>query len=160
VIAAEDQLFLQHRGFDFEAIEEAMVSSAQGRRLRGASTIIQQVAKNLFLWPDRSFVRKGLEAYFTILIELLWPKQRTLEVYLNIVEFGQHTYGIGAASRHFFGKPAQQLSAEECALLAAVLPNPVELKVAAPSEYVRKRQSFILGQMHDLETKTRLLADL
>lgn len=160
VIAAEDQTFFQHWGFDFEAIEDAMVRNAKGRRLRGASTISQQVAKNLFLWRGRSFVRKGLEAYFTVLIELLWPKQRILEMHLNIAEFGGRTYGVGAASRRFFGKPAQQLTAEECALLVAVLPNPSELKVGEPSEYVRKRQNFILGQMYDLEHKTRLLVGL
>jgi monofunctional biosynthetic peptidoglycan transglycosylase len=162
VIAAEDQLFFQHSGFDFEAIEDALERNARrkGRRIRGASTISQQVAKNLFLWRGKSFVRKGLEAYFTILIEALWPKQRILEVYLNVAEFGERTYGVGAASRHFFGKSAQRLTAEECALLAVVLPNPRELKAGEPSEYVLKRQAFILGQMYDLEHKTRLLVGL
>jgi len=147
VIAAEDQKFPDHWGFDFESIDKAVSDAKSGRRLRGASTISQQVAKNLFLWPGQSWVRKGFEAWFTLLIEALWPKQRILEVYLNSAEFGRGVWGVEAASRHFFGKPARQLSRQEAALLAAVLPNPKRFRVDAPSGYVRQRQAWILGQM-------------
>lgn len=150
VIAAEDQKFLEHDGFDFEAIDQALTDSRRGRRLRGASTISQQVAKNLFLWPGQSWVRKGLEAWFTLWIELLWPKQRILEVYLNSAEFGRGVWGVEAASRHFFGKPAARLNRPEAALLAAVLPNPRRFRVSNPSPYVRQRQDWILWQMRML----------
>lgn len=150
VIAAEDQKFPLHDGFDFEAIDKALVEAGHGRRRRGASTISQQVAKNLFLWPGKSWLRKGLEVWFTIWIEALWPKQRILEVYLNSVEFGRGVWGIEAASRHYFGKPAARLSTQEAALLAAVLPNPKRLRVANPSSYVRRRQDWILDQMRML----------
>ena len=150
VIAAEDQKFLEHDGFDFEAIDKALTDSRRGRRLRGASTISQQVAKNLFLWPGQSWVRKGLEAWFTLWIELLWPKQRILEVYLNSAEFGRGVWGVEAASRHFFGKPAARLNRPEAALLAAVLPNPRRFRVSNPSPYVRQRQDWILWQMRML----------
>lgn len=150
VIAAEDQRFLAHDGFDFAAIEKALADAGQGRRLRGASTISQQVAKNLFLWPGQSWLRKGLEAWFTLWIEFLWPKQRILEVYLNSAEFGPGVWGVEAASRHFFGKPALGLYRHEAALLAAVLPNPARLRVASPSPYVRERQQWILAQMRRL----------
>jgi monofunctional biosynthetic peptidoglycan transglycosylase len=158
VIAAEDQRFPSHRGFDFEAIDQALAERERGR-IRGASTISQQVAKNLFLWPGRSWTRKGLEAYFTVLIETLWPKQRILEVYLNVAEFGRGIYGVGAASQTYFGKPAAQLTAEEAALLAAVLPSPKRFRVTAPSAYLRSRQHWILGQMHRLGG-TAILAEL
>lgn len=148
VIASEDQKFPSHWGFDMESINDAW--EARERRQRGASTITQQVAKNLFLWRGPSWVRKGIEAYFTILIEALWPKQRVLEVYLNIAEFGRGIYGAEAASRFFYGKSAARLTSADAALLAAVLPNPVRLKVAAPSAYVRARQTWIVAQMAKL----------
>ena len=150
VVAAEDQKFAYHLGFDVESIDRAMKEAKRGRRLRGASTISQQVAKNLFLWPGHSWVRKGFEAWFTLLIEALWPKQRILEVYLNSAEFGRGVWGVEAASRRFFGKPARRLSRQEAALLAAVLPNPKRFRVDAPSGYVRQRQAWILGQMSAL----------
>ncbi len=150
VIAAEDQRFPAHFGFDFQQIEKALDESKKGRRLRGASTISQQTAKNLFLWTGRSFVRKGFEAWFTVLIELFWPKQRILEVYLNIVEFGTNIYGVEAASHHYFNKPAKSLNDYEAALMAAVLPNPHQMYVNDPSPYVRQRQRWIIGQMRRL----------
>ena len=150
VIAAEDQKFPFHRGFDFEQIDKALTDAERGRRARGASTITQQVAKNLFLWPGRSWFRKGLEAWFTVLIELMWPKQRILEVYLNIAEFGRGVWGVEAASQRFFKRPAKRLTREQAALLAAVLPSPKRFRVDAPSAYVRRRQTWILGQMKSL----------
>jgi monofunctional biosynthetic peptidoglycan transglycosylase len=150
VIAAEDQKFPQHKGFDVAAIRSALQESAQGKRLRGASTISQQVSKNLFLWSGRSFLRKGLEAWFTLLIEVFWPKQRILEVYLNIIELGELTFGVEAASQRFFSKSALQVNRQEAALLAAVLPNPKLYRVSVPSQYVRKRQAWILEQMRRL----------
>jgi monofunctional biosynthetic peptidoglycan transglycosylase len=150
-VAAEDQKFPTHRGFDLESISEAMERNAKGgRHIRGASTISQQVAKNLFLWSGRSYLRKGLEAYFTVLLELLWPKQRILEVYVNIAEFGEGVYGAQAAAEAFFRKGPARLSSGEAALLAAVLPNPKRLRVERPSAYVRERQEWILGQMGQL----------
>lgn len=150
VIASEDQKFPEHRGFDLESINDALEERERGRRVRGASTISQQVAKNLFLWPGQNWIRKGFEAYFTVLIETLWPKRRILEVYLNIAEFGSGVFGVGAASEVYFGKRAAQLTAPDAALLAAVLPNPKRLRVASPSRYVRSRQDFILGQMRGI----------
>lgn len=150
VIAAEDQRFPEHWGFDWDSLSLALQANARGKPLRGASTISQQVAKNLYLWPGRSLVRKGLEAWFTLLIELLWSKQRILEVYLNIAEFGDGTFGAEAASRHFFHIPAQQLKRGEAALLAAVLPNPSRYQIEAPSPYVRRRQTWIVQQMEQL----------
>jgi monofunctional biosynthetic peptidoglycan transglycosylase len=150
VIAAEDQNFPTHRGFDFESIEKALDAHERGRRLRGASTISQQVAKNVFLWSGRSFVRKGMEAYFTVLIELLWPKRRILEVYLNIAEMGDGIFGVEAASQRYFRKPAVRLGQSEAALLAAVLPNPIRLKAARPSSYVEGRRAWISQQMDQL----------
>ncbi len=150
VIAAEDQLFPLHAGFDFKSIREAVRSNAQAKRVRGASTISQQVAKNLFLWSGRSYLRKGLEAWFTILIERLWPKERILEVYLNIAEFGPATFGVEAAARKFFRKPAARLTRSESALLAAVLPNPKVYRADKPSRYVASRRDRILGQMRAL----------
>jgi monofunctional biosynthetic peptidoglycan transglycosylase len=160
VIAAEDQRFPAHWGFDLKAIDESIRAHRDGyrRRLRGASTISQQVAKNLFLWKGKSFARKGLEAYFTILIEALWPKQRIIEVYLNVAEFGRGVYGVEAASRYYFGRPAKRLNAEQSALLAAVLPNPRRFKVNAPSHYVLNRQYWILSQMRGLGGRSYLLA--
>jgi monofunctional biosynthetic peptidoglycan transglycosylase len=150
VIAAEDQQFPFHAGFDFKSIREAIRSNSRSKRVRGASTISQQVAKNLFLWSGRSYVRKGLEAYFTVLIEWLWPKERILEVYLNIAEFGPGTYGVEAAANKFYLKPAISLSRRESATLAAVLPNPRTFKVQAPSKYVTKRRDWIMRQMRGL----------
>jgi len=150
VIASEDQKFPTHFGFDFDQISDALDDRATGKRTRGASTITQQVAKNLFLWPKQSWFRKGIEAYFTVLIEALWPKRRILEVYLNVAEFGHGIYGVEAAGRRYFGKSAARLNAYDAALLAAVLPNPKRLKAAAPSVYVRGRQRWIMEQMAGL----------
>jgi monofunctional biosynthetic peptidoglycan transglycosylase len=147
MIAAEDQRFVEHDGFDFEAIEKAREQNRRRGRLRGASTISQQVAKNLFLWPGRSWFRKGLEAGYTVLIEALWPKRRVLEVYLNVAEFGDGVYGVGAASRRFFDKSPARLSRKESALLAAVLPNPKRFRVDKPSKYVQRRAWWIERQM-------------
>jgi monofunctional glycosyltransferase len=149
VIASEDQQFPFHAGFDFKSIREAVRASEHGKKLRGASTISQQVAKNLFLW-NGGFVRKALEAYFTVLIEALWPKERILEIYLNIAQFGSGIYGVEAAAHHFFHKPAARLSSGEAALLAAVLPNPIRFRVDRPSWYVLSRREWILGQMRGL----------
>jgi monofunctional biosynthetic peptidoglycan transglycosylase len=150
VIAAEDQRFPEHSGFDFPAIERAWQDYRQGKSLRGASTISQQVVKNLYLWPGRSLLRKGLEVWFTLLVELSWSKRRILEVYLNIAQFGRDVYGAEAASRYFFQRPASALSREQAALLAAVLPGPVQYRVEAPSDYVRRKRSWILQQMRQL----------
>ena len=150
VVAAEDQKFPEHSGFDFAAIEDAVLDRLAGERLRGASTLTQQVARNLFLWQGRSFARKALEAWFTALIEWLWPKRRILEVYLNIAEMGERTFGVGPASRRFFDREPAALTRPQAALLAAVLPNPVRLRVDRPSDYVRQRQTWILQQMSRL----------
>jgi monofunctional biosynthetic peptidoglycan transglycosylase len=150
VIAAEDQTFADHFGFDWKAIEKAIEHNENSKRVRGASTLSQQTAKNLFLPSGRTWTRKGLEAYFTLLMEMGWSKRRILEVYLNIVEFGDGVYGVESASQAFFGKPAARLSPSEAALLAAVLPNPHLYKVKAPSGYVRERQQWILDQMANL----------
>jgi monofunctional biosynthetic peptidoglycan transglycosylase len=150
VVAAEDQKFPRHWGFDFESIAEAIDDHGPRRRVRGASTITQQVARNLFLWPRRSYVRKGLEAYFTLLLELFWPKRRILEVYLNIAEFGDGTYGVYTASQTFFGKHPSQLTQSEAALLAAVLPNPKQYHANTPSPYVEERAHWIEEQMEQL----------
>ncbi len=150
VIAAEDQNFPTHHGFDVESIQKAIDAAERGRRLRGASTISQQVAKNVFLWSGRSFVRKGLEAYFTVLIELTWSKRRILEVYLNVAEMGDGVFGVEAASQRFFKRPAAKIGPSEAALLAAVLPNPIRLRVNRPSGYVEERRAWILGQMDQL----------
>jgi monofunctional biosynthetic peptidoglycan transglycosylase len=150
LIAGEDQKFPSHHGFDVQAIQMALDEADEGERLRGASTISQQTAKNLFLWGGRSFVRKGLEAYFTVLIEITWPKRRILEVYCNIAEFGDGFYGADAAAQEFFHKAPLQLSAHESALLAAVLPNPKKLHADRPSGYVQKRAEWIERQVHQL----------
>lgn len=150
LVAAEDQKFPFHHGFDFDAIQSALAEAEDGERLRGASTISQQVAKNLFLWNGRSFVRKGLEAYFTVLIETLWPKRRILEVYLNIAEFGDGTYGAAAASERYFRISPAELDARRSALLAAVLPNPQRFRVDRPSAYVQRRAAWIQRQATQL----------
>jgi monofunctional biosynthetic peptidoglycan transglycosylase len=150
VVAAEDQQFPWHHGFDFKQIDKALKDRERGRRVRGASTISQQVAKNLFLWPGQSWFRKGLEAGITVLIELAWPKQRILEVYLNVAEFGRGTWGVQAASQRYFHKDASRLNRAEAALLAAVLPAPRRYRVDQPGPYVRKRQAWIQRQMASL----------
>src|ERR1700680_4335768 len=150
VVAAEDQKFPEHWGFDVESIEKAYALNQHSHRVRGASTISQQVAKNLFLWSGRSYSRKGLEAYFTILIEALWPKRRILEIYLNIAEFGYGTYGAEAAAQRYFHKSASRLTRSDAAVLAAVLPNPEHYSAPAPSRYVQQRREWILGQMQAL----------
>jgi monofunctional biosynthetic peptidoglycan transglycosylase len=156
--AAEDQKFADHFGFDLQSIQESVLQYREGAALRGASTITQQVAKNLYLWPGRNFLRKGVEAWFALLIELTWPKRRILEVYLNVAEFGPGLYGVPAASRVYFGKPASEISDAEAALLAAVLPNPHRLDVARPSPYVRERQGWILRHMQRLRREGWLQA--
>ncbi|CNI86745.1 monofunctional biosynthetic peptidoglycan transglycosylase [Yersinia frederiksenii] len=154
VMAAEDQKFPEHWGFDVGAIESALSHNQRNQnRIRGASTLSQQTAKNLFLWDGRSWIRKGLEVGLTAGIELVWTKRRILTVYLNIAEFGDGIFGVEAASRHFFNKPASKLTSSEAALLAAVLPNPHRFKVNAPSNYVISRQQWILRQMRQLGGK-------
>jgi monofunctional biosynthetic peptidoglycan transglycosylase len=150
VVASEDQKFPDHFGFDLDAIKDAVAQHTQGGRLRGASTLTQQVARNLFLWQGRSFLRKGLEAWLTLLLELCWSKERILEVYLNIAETGKRTFGVQAASLKFFSRPASAVSREQAALLAAVLPNPLRFQAARPSAYVIGRRNEILRQMTQL----------
>jgi len=150
VVASEDQKFPEHHGFDVEAIEKAYALNQHSHRVHGASTISQQVAKNLFLWSGRSYFRKALEAGFTVLIETCWPKRRILEVYLNIAEFGYGTYGAEAAAQRFFHKSAARLSRSDAAVLAAVLPSPQRYSAAAPSRYVQQRRDWIIGQMQAL----------
>jgi monofunctional biosynthetic peptidoglycan transglycosylase len=152
VIASEDQLFPDHNGFDWESIQKAFENNKKKRaRIRGASTISQQVAKNVFLWQGRSWVRKGLEVYFTFMIELIWGKERILEVYLNVAEMGKGVYGIEAAAQQYFNKPAAKLNRTEAAKIAACLPNPKKYTVKPPSGYVTKRYPWILQQMRNLE---------
>ncbi|MEF3577084.1 monofunctional biosynthetic peptidoglycan transglycosylase [Citrobacter freundii] len=151
VIAAEDQKFPEHWGFDVSAIEKALAHNERNEnRIRGASTLSQQTAKNLFLWDGRSWVRKGLEAGQTLGMETVWSKKRILTVYLNIAEFGDGVFGVEAAAQRYFHKPASRLSLSEAALLAAVLPNPLRFKANAPSGYVRSRQAWIMRQMRQL----------
>lgn len=157
VIAAEDQKFAEHGGFDFESIQDAIVDRLDGDELRGASTITQQTAKNVFLWPGRSWTRKGTEAYFTFLIETLWSKKRILEVYLNVIETGDGIYGAEAASQTYFGKPASNLSPGEAALITAALPNPRLMSPGAPSDYMNRRMNWIMGQMKNLGGRSYLL---
>ena len=153
VIASEDQRFLAHHGIDFVSLDRAIEEYRDGDNLRGASTITQQVAKNVFLWQGRSVARKAVEAYFALLIELCWTKQRILEVYLNVAELGPGVFGVQAASRRYFGTDAASLDVAEAALLAAVLPNPKVLHAARPSAYVRERQDWIEGQIRLLESR-------
>lgn len=148
VVASEDQNFLTHNGFDFKAIKKAYAHNQRKKRIRGGSTISQQTAKNVFLWPKRSWIRKGLEAYFTVLIELFWSKERIMEVYLNVIEMGKGIYGAEMAAKTYFHKPAARLTASEAALIAATLPNPRRFKVNNPSGYVFRRQSTIMHQMY------------
>jgi monofunctional biosynthetic peptidoglycan transglycosylase len=147
VIASEDARFCSHDGFDFEAIQKAMDSNARGRRVRGASTISQQTAKNVFLWPGRGWVRKGLEAGYTVLIETVWSKRRIMEVYLNVAEWAPGVYGAEAAARHWYGKGAQDLTAREAARLAAILPSPRRYSASAPGPYVRRRTARVQAAM-------------
>lgn len=149
VIASEDNKFAEHNGFDWDAIEQAVEDHKHGKRLRGASTISQQTAKNVFLLPGRNWFRKGLEAYFTVLIENIWGKKRIMEVYLNVAEMGKGVYGVEAASQKFFGHPASKLSRREACLIAACLPNPLKRNAKAPSSYVSRRASTI----QNLESK-------
>ena len=147
VIASEDQNFVNHNGFDFEAIEKAIEENQEGKRMRGASTISQQTAKNVFLWPGRNWIRKGLEVYFTFLIETFWSKERILEVYLNSIEMGPGIYGAEAAAQYWFNKPASELKPFEAAAIAAILPNPREYKANPASSYIEGRKSWIVRQM-------------
>jgi len=149
-VAAEDQKFPLHSGFDFDEIRNALDGQAKGGRIRGASTVTQQVARNLFLWQGRSYLRKGLEAWLAGLLEVLWPKRRILEVYLNIAEMGERTFGVEAASRRYFGRSADGLTRQQAVLLAAVLPSPRRYRVDRPSPYVLERRNWILRQMRQL----------
>jgi monofunctional biosynthetic peptidoglycan transglycosylase len=151
VLSSEDQRFFAHRGFDVQELQHAIGARLQGAELRGASTISQQVAKNLFLWEGRSFARKALEGYLTVLLELAWPKRRILEVYLNVAELGDGVFGIGAAARHHFDCDARQLTAAQSALLAAILPDPRGRSARRPSAQVLRKQRWILRQMRLLE---------
>lgn len=151
VIASEDQLFLKHNGFDFKQIQNAAVERIEGKRLRGGSTISQQTAKNVFLWPRSSWIRKGFEAYFTVLIELAWSKRRIMEVYLNSIEMGQGIYGADAVAKYKFNTEAAKLGKGQCALVAASLPNPLKFDSANPSSYMKKRKRAILRQMSNVE---------
>ena len=152
VIASEDAHFLSHNGFDFKAIKQAIEHNKKNNKTkRGASTISQQTAKNVFLWPSRSWLRKGLEAYFTVLIELFWDKQRIIEVYLNSIEMGDGIFGIAAVADKHFDKEPEGLTKRQCALIAATLPNPIKFNSAAPSPYMRKRQRVILREMNSVK---------
>jgi len=151
VIAAEDQKFLDHNGFDIEAMEKAWENNKKGKRVKGASTITQQTVKNVFLWPSRSYLRKGLEAYFTVLVELIWPKERIIEVYLNVIEMGDGIYGIEAASQAYYKRPALKLTRSQAAMIAAVLPNPRRWTPTKPTGYIQERQRWILRQMNNLK---------
>lgn len=152
VMASEDQRFLEHNGFDTKAIKQAADEYLSGKRRRGASTISQQTAKNVFLWPNSSWLRKGLESYFTVLIELLWSKERIMEVYLNTIEMGNGIYGAQAVATHNFDVNASELNKRQCALIAATLPNPLKFNSAKPTAYLRKRQRQILRQMPYIES--------
>ncbi len=150
VVAAEDQLFPEHFGFDFEAMSNAFDKNRKGKKLRGASTLSQQVAKNVFLWQSRSYIRKAFEVYFTFLIEVIWGKERILEVYLNVAEMGKMTFGVEEASKRYFGKSAKNISREQAARIAAVLPSPIKWSVAKPGPYVNRRTAQIARQMRAL----------
>ena len=151
IIAAEDQLFPDHNGFDFKSIEKAMKHNQKSKSMRGASTISQQVAKNVFLWQGRSWIRKGFEVYFTFMIELVWNKKRILQMYMNVAQMGDGVYGIEAAAQKYFKKPASSLSRQEAAMIAACLPNPVKYTVKPLSAYVRYRSGWIQRQMNNLD---------
>lgn len=151
VVAAEDNLYMQHNGFSFRDIEKAYKQNKQGKRVRGGSTISQQTAKNVFLWPRRSWLRKGLEAYFTVLIEFFWTKERIMEVYLNVIETGEGIYGVQAASEIYFDKPASKLSKSQAALIAVCLPNPRRFNPGKPSGYIQRRKNQIVNLMGKIE---------
>lgn len=151
VVASEDNNFLEHYGIDFEAVKKARELNKKRKRLIGASTISQQTAKNVFLWPDRTWLRKGLEVYFTGLIEIFWGKRRIMEVYLNVIEMGDGIYGVEMASQRYFHKPASSLTRPEAALIAAVLPNPRRWSPAAPTAYIQRKQQRILRVMNQIE---------
>jgi monofunctional glycosyltransferase len=152
IIASEDQLFPDHNGFDVKSIEKVLTQGTKkSGKIRGASTISQQVAKNVFLWQGRSWIRKGIEAYFTFMIEKIWGKKRILEVYLNVAEMGKGIFGIEAASRQYFKKPALKLSRRESAMIAACLPNPKKYIVKPPSRYINQRYPWIMAQMNNLD---------
>jgi monofunctional biosynthetic peptidoglycan transglycosylase len=148
VICSEDQIFLSHNGFDLKAIEKAYENNKKGKRIKGGSTISQQTAKNVFLWPERSWLRKGLETYFTFLIELVWSKERIMEVYLNSIEMGKGVYGAEAAAQYWFKKPASKLSKLEASAIAAILPNPRKYKANPVTNYIASRKSWIIKQMN------------
>lgn len=150
VVASEDQNFLDHNGLDFEAIQKAIEEGKQRKRIRGASTISQQTAKNVFLWPGRNWIRKTLEVYFTVLIEIIWGKERILEVYLNSIEMGRGVYGAEAASIYWYGKPASALGVAEAAGIAAILPNPHKYKANPAGNYVQQRKNWISRQMQNI----------
>ncbi len=150
VIASEDQNFLNHSGFDVKAIEKAMEENKKGKRIRGASSISQQTAKNIFLWPQRSWLRKGLEVYFTFLIEVFWSKERIMEVYLNSIEMGKGIYGAEAASQAWFNKPAAKLSQYESAAIAAILPNPRQYRANPATNFISNRKNWIVRQMQNI----------
>ncbi|AHN24616.1 Monofunctional biosynthetic peptidoglycan transglycosylase [Gilliamella apicola] len=156
VIAAEDQKFANHWGFDFKAINHALKHNRNNKKIRGASTISQQVAKNIFLWPSRSWIRKGFESLFTLEIELLWSKQRTLEIYLNSVEWGEGIFGIEAASQYYFKVSAKKLTPYQASLLAATLPNPRKWNPANPNIHIQKKAQWIRNQMNNLGGKNYL----
>lgn len=151
VMASEDQLFMQHHGFDFNAIGQAVKERQAGKRQRGGSTISQQTAKNVFLWPTQSWLRKGLETYFTALIEICWSKRRIMEVYLNSIEMGDGIYGTEAVAQWNFGCTAAELTRADCALIAATLPNPLKFSSKEPSAYMLKRQTWIMRQMKHID---------
>jgi monofunctional biosynthetic peptidoglycan transglycosylase len=155
VVTAEDQKFEEHYGFDLEAIEKAVKYNEKhkGKKVKGASTISQQTAKNVFLWPGRSWVRKGLEVYFTFLIELFWSKERIMEVYLNVIEMGPGVYGSEAAAQHYFNKSAAKLTKSEAASIAAILPNPIRWSASKPTPYIIKKRNWILRHMKKIELK-------
>ena len=155
VMASEDQNFMHHHGFDFNAIQDAVIERLEGKRSRGGSTISQQTAKNVFLWPQSSWLRKGFEVYFTVLIELMWPKERIMEVYLNSIEMGPNIYGAEAVAQRHFGCSARKLRRSDCALIAATLPNPLRFSSLAPSGYMRKRQKKIEQEMRHIPLITK-----
>lgn len=159
VMASEDQNFMHHHGFDFNAIQDAAIERLEGKRSRGGSTISQQTAKNVFLWPQSSWLRKGFEVYFTVLIELMWPKERIMEVYLNSIEMGPNIYGAEAVAQRHFGCSARKLRRSDCALIAATLPNPLRFSSLAPSGYMRKRQKKIEQEMRHIPLITKNAAN-
>lgn len=153
VIASEDQAFFSHNGFDYKAIEKAMKHNEQGKKLRGGSTISQQTAKNVFLWQGRSWIRKGLEAVYTFIIELVWSKDIILERYLNSIEMGRGVFGVEAASEYYFNKNAKDLTKSEAAWIAAILPNPKKYDPKNPSAYLKRKHSWIMRQMNNVNLK-------